>query len=116
MVAAKLTKVLGDERAFRYGGEEFCVLFSGPSVQDAIPRLEILRREVESSSFTLRDPDRPAKKPDTPRSNDAPSQSVTVSIGVAEAKDRNTDPQTVIKAADEALYRAKNAGRNTISV
>jgi diguanylate cyclase (GGDEF)-like protein len=116
MVAAKLTKVLGDERAFRYGGEEFCVLFSGQSVQDAIPRLEILRGEVESSSFTLRDPDRPAKKPDTPRSNDAPSRSVTVSIGVAEAKDRNTDPQTVIKAADEALYRAKNAGRNRVSV
>jgi diguanylate cyclase (GGDEF)-like protein len=116
MVAAKLTQVLGDERAFRYGGEEFCVLFPGQSVQDAIPHLEIFRRAVEASSFTVRDPDRPTKKPDRPKSNDAPSQTVTVSIGVAEKKDRNTDPQEVIKAADEALYRAKNAGRNTVSV
>ena len=116
MVAAKLTKVLGDEGAFRYGGEEFCVLFPGQSIQDAIPHLEILRRAVEASSFTLRDPDRPAKKPKKPSSNSAPSQTVTVSIGVAEGKDRSTDPQEVIKAADEALYRAKNAGRNMVSV
>jgi len=116
MVAAKLTKVLGDERAFRYGGEEFCVLFPGQSIQDAIPHLEILRRAVEASSFTLRDPDRPAKKPKKPSSNGAPTQTVTVSIGVAEGKDRSTDPQEVIKAADEALYRAKNAGRNMVSV
>jgi diguanylate cyclase (GGDEF)-like protein len=116
MVAAKVTKVLGDERAFRYGGEEFCVLFPGQSVQDAMPHLEILRRAVEASSFTLRDPDRPTKKPERPKANDAPGQTVTVSIGVAEKKDRSTDPQEVIKAADEALYRAKNAGRNTVSV
>lgn len=116
MVAATLTKVLGDERAFRYGGEEFCVLFPGQSIQDAIPHLEILRRAVEASSFTLRDPDRPAKKPKKPSSNGAPSQTVTVSIGVAEGKDRNTDPQEVITAADEALYRAKNAGRNMVSI
>jgi diguanylate cyclase (GGDEF)-like protein len=116
MVAATLTKVLGDERAFRYGGEEFCVLFPGQSIQDAIPHLEILRRAVEASSFTLRDPDRPAKKPKKPSSNGAPSQTVTVSIGVAEGKDRNTDPPEVITAADEALYRAKNAGRNMVSI
>jgi diguanylate cyclase (GGDEF)-like protein len=116
MLASTLTKVLGDERAFRYGGEEFCVLFPGQSIQDAIPHLEILRRAVEASSFTLRDPDRPAKKPKKPSSNSAPSQTVTVSIGVAEGKDRSTDPQEVIKAADEALYRAKNAGRNMVSI
>ncbi|MGH7431290.1 MAG: diguanylate cyclase [Candidatus Methylomirabilales bacterium] len=118
MVAAKLTKVLGDERAFRYGGEEFCVLFPGQSHQDAIPHLETLRRAVEASSLTLRDPNRPAKKPKESKSNGAPRQtvSVTVSIGVAEGKDRNTDPEQVITAADEALYRAKNAGRNMVSV
>jgi diguanylate cyclase (GGDEF)-like protein len=118
MVAARLTKVLGDESAFRYGGEEFCVLFPGQSVQDVIPHLEILRRAVEASSLTLRGPDRPVKKPKTPTSHDTPRQSVsvTVSIGVAEGKDRTTNPQEVIKAADEALYRAKNAGRNMVSV
>ena len=118
MVAAKLTKVLGDERAFRYGGEEFCVLFPGQSIQDAIPHLEILRRAVEASSLTLRGPDRPVKKPEKPKSDDTPRQtvSVTVSIGVAEGKDWSADPEEVIKAADGALYRAKNAGRNMVSI
>lgn len=118
MLASKLTKVLGDDKAFRYGGEEFCVLFSGQSIQDAIPHLETLRRAVEASPLTLRGLDRPTQKPKESTSDGAQRQtvSVTVSIGVAEAKDRNTDPEQVIKAADEALYRAKNTGRNMVSV
>jgi len=118
MLASKLTKVLGDDKAFRYGGEEFCVLFSGQSIQDAIPHLETLRRAVEGSPLTLRGLDRPTQKPKESKSDGAQRQtaSVTVSIGVAEAKDRNTDPEQVIKAADEALYRAKNTGRNMVSV
>ncbi|MCI0482959.1 MAG: GGDEF domain-containing protein [candidate division NC10 bacterium] len=118
MLASKLTKVLGDDKAFRYGGEEFCILFSGQSIQDAIPHLETLRRAVEASPLTLRGLDRPTQKPRESKSDGAQRQtaSVTVSIGVAEAKDRNTDPEHVIKAADEALYRAKNTGRNMVSV
>jgi diguanylate cyclase (GGDEF)-like protein len=118
MLAAKLMKVLGDDKAFRYGGEEFCVLFPGRSIQDAIPHLETLRRAVETSPLTLRGLDRPIQKPQRSKSDGAPRQtvSVTVSIGVAEAKDRNTDPEHVIKTADEALYRAKNAGRNMVSL
>lgn len=117
-VSSKLAKVLGDEKAFRYGGEEFVALFPGKSVQDVIPQLEILRRAVEAAPFTLRGPDRPLKKPKEPKSNDASRQtvSVTISIGVAEGTDRNLDPEEVLKAADQALYRAKNAGRNMLSI
>jgi diguanylate cyclase (GGDEF)-like protein len=41
--------------------------------------------------------------------------SVTVSIGVAERDDRHNTPLEVIKAADNALYRAKGYGRNQVS-
>jgi diguanylate cyclase (GGDEF)-like protein len=41
--------------------------------------------------------------------------SVTVSIGVAEPSDVRATPRAVLKAADEALYRAKQAGRNRVS-
>ena len=40
--------------------------------------------------------------------------SVTVSIGVAERGDRTQQAKDVIKAADDALYRAKDAGRNQV--
>jgi diguanylate cyclase (GGDEF)-like protein len=41
--------------------------------------------------------------------------SVTVSIGVAERTDNLSTPQAVIEAADRALYRAKDKGRNRVS-
>jgi diguanylate cyclase (GGDEF)-like protein len=41
---------------------------------------------------------------------------VTVSIGLADAGRRGATPAGVIKAADQALYRAKRAGRNRVSV
>ena len=42
--------------------------------------------------------------------------SVTVSIGVAASDAKHATPDQVIKAADEALYRAKQAGRNRVSL
>jgi diguanylate cyclase (GGDEF)-like protein len=118
MVASKLEGVSGGGKAFRFGGEEFAVVFPGQSAEDAIPRLESLRKAVQASCFVLRGPDRPRKKPDTPRSRGVPQSAVvvTVSIGVAERSERNAKPDQVIKAADKALYRAKDAGRNQVSV
>jgi len=118
MVASKLEGVSGGGKAFRFGGEEFAVVFPGQSAEDAIPRLESLRKAVQASCFVLRGPDRPRKKPDTPRSRGVPQRAVvvTVSIGVAERSERNAKPDQVIKAADKALYRAKDAGRNQVSV
>lgn len=116
MVASKLGGVSGGGMAFRYGGEEFAVLFRGKSAAEAVPQLESLRKEVQASCFVLRGPDRPRKKPDTPRAQSSPRRVVlvTVSIGVAERDDRRRQPGQVIKAADKALYRAKAAGRNQV--
>ena len=63
MVAAKLSRVGGGGRAFRYGGEEFLVVFRGRSAREAEPFAESLRRSIADAGFVLRGPDRPASKP-----------------------------------------------------
>lgn len=117
MVAAKLSEVTGGGRAFRYGGEEFTVLFPGKSVEDAVPHLERLRKSVEESRFVIRGRGRPKNKPKTPKPSkgSGKSVSITISIGAAERDERRAKPQDVIKAADKALYRAKDAGRNQVA-
>ncbi len=112
-IGAALEEIGGGGRAHRYGGEEFAVLFPGSTVAAALPHLEAFREAIEGSSFTLRGHDRPATKP----THAAPPGSrrrlaVTVSIGVAGPRDDDAAPGDVIRAADEALYRAKHAGRN----
>ncbi len=117
MVASKLEGVTGGGKAYRYGGEEFAVIFPGQSLGDVTPHLESLRKAVQTTCFVLRGKDRPRKKPKTPKTQTSPRRAVvvTVSIGVGERNDRNVRPEQVIKAADTALYRAKDAGRNQVS-
>lgn len=116
MVAGKLAGVSGGGRAFRYGGEEFTVIFPGKYADQAHQHLEDLRREVESSRFVIRSRMRPRRKPKRIRSGGRPRKevSVTVSIGVACRDEKNARPQSVLKAADKALYRAKKQGRNRL--
>ena len=116
MVASKLATVSGGGRAFRYGGEEFTLIFSEKSLADATPHLEELRKTIAGSSFILRGRKRPRKKPKTLilKCGERKRLGVTVSIGVAEPKNNKKLVQ-VIKAADKALYHAKNAGRNRVS-
>ena len=118
MVAARLSNVSGGGRAYRYGGEEFTVIFPGKYADDAAHHLEELRKDVASSEFVLRGSMRPMRKPKKPRKGRKTLKkvSVTVSIGVAGRDGDNTKSQDVLKAADKALYRAKNAGRNRLAV
>src|SRR2546426_3066991 len=53
MVAAKLALVGSVGHAFRYGGEEFAVLFPGKSVDECLPEVETLRQTVEDTRFIL---------------------------------------------------------------
>ena len=116
MVAARLGEVTGGGEAFRYGGEEFSIIFPDKSVEEAVPHLEAVRKMVETSGFVLRGRDRPRKRPAKPKASTAPrnSVSVTVSIGVAGRDGRHQTPDQVIKAADRAMYRAKEDGRNRV--
>jgi len=123
LVAARLAQVKGGGRAFRYGGEEFAVLFSGLSLREALPHLEEIRGSVESYRMAVRGEDRPREKEEGEKRRGieepdslAPEKilSVTISIGAAEPREAMT-PAQVLKAADEALYRAKRGGRNRLS-
>jgi diguanylate cyclase (GGDEF)-like protein len=118
MVAGKIAHVGGGGKAFRYGGEEFTVLFAGKSPGEAIPHLEELRLAIAAYKLDLRAPDRPAQEKFGKKLRGARQStkkiSVTVSIGVAAKNDKLANPDAVIKAADKALYRAKNKGRNQV--
>jgi diguanylate cyclase (GGDEF)-like protein len=116
MVAARLSEVSGGGKAFRYGGEEFAVIFPGKSSDQSVPYLESLRKTVERSSFRVRGRKRPRKKPVAPQAGNSSRDraSVTVSIGAAERDERHPSPEEVVQAADKALYRAKQTGRNRV--
>jgi GGDEF domain-containing protein len=117
MVAAELSQVGGGGRAFRYGGEEFLIVFRGRSAKEAEPFVESLRRSIADRGFVLRSPDRPARKPGPAKETkqtSAPRVNISISIGLAERSTRHSTAELVLDAADAALYRAKEAGRNCL--
>lgn len=89
-----MAELRASDLLFRYGGEEFVVLFSAKDSEDAMAILERLRLAVERHSFPQ-------------------VGSVTISIGLSLA-DPNDLPQEVLSWADRALYQAKKTGRNRI--
>jgi GGDEF domain-containing protein len=122
LVAARLAEVEGGGRAYRYGGEEFTVLFPEASLAEAQPHLEAIRAAIEAYRMAVRGENRPKDKEEGTRrragEDSLPPEkvlSVTISLGMAEPSDRARTPAQVMKAADEALYRAKRGGRNRVS-
>ncbi|WP_404438410.1 GGDEF domain-containing protein [Stutzerimonas chloritidismutans] len=120
LVASRLRKVGGGGRAYRYGGEEFALVFPGRDLQQCLPHLEAVRQAVEGQPLQLRDKASRPKDSDHGRqrrgSGAAGSVYVNVSIGVAERLETQRNPDDVIKSADQALYAAKGAGRNCVRV
>ena len=85
-----------DDEVFRYGGEEFVVLFRGLSQHDALARAETMRRAVPSAlSDSFADPP-------------------TVSIGIATLPEDGQSLPDLLKHADDNLYLAKKFGRNRV--
>jgi two-component system cell cycle response regulator len=80
----------------RYGGEEFLIVVSSSDEQGTMSLAERVRFALESR----------------PIETEAGEVSVTVSCGVAVSNAKGTDPQSLLRLADEALYRAKQQGRN----
>lgn len=112
-VATQLARTRGRAQVFRYGGEEFTLLFRGKTMEEVWAYIDQTRERIENARFTIRAPDRPKGKPRKPKGpGSKKTVSVTVSIGAAQRDTENQYPQDVIKAADKQLYIAKRAGRN----
>lgn len=114
LIAKELTLVKNGGKAYRYGGEEFTILFAGKKQEDCILALEEIRESIFKRGFVLRDKERPAKPPkESVQPLKVKKERLTVSIGVASSL-RGKTPQDIIKIADTALYKAKESGRNCL--
>ena len=118
MVGAELSRIEMGGKAYRYGGEEFTLLFPGRTVDEVSETIEALRKRLAERPFSIRDENRPVKKPkgrNSTKKRSVPSTTVTVSIGVAECVERTDSSKSTIKLADKRLYNAKKSGRNRIA-
>jgi diguanylate cyclase (GGDEF)-like protein len=95
------TRFRGSDIVCRYGGEEFVVILPGSDIAGARERAEKLREAAR-------------KEPVVFEGNSLGP--LTVSIGVANWPDSTGEPGQLLKLADEMLYRAKKAGRDTVEV
>jgi diguanylate cyclase (GGDEF)-like protein len=118
-VSVHLAGVGGGGKAYRYGGEEFTLLFPGKVRDETLVHLNSVRVAVEGATFSLRRWHRPKEKPSMGRKaasvTSSKKLSVTVSIGVSDSTDSDLSAEQVLKKSDRALYRAKNKGRNQVS-
>lgn len=103
-VSKVLAQVGGAGKAYRFGGEEFSIVFAGKSPEQVRAVLDALRNQVEATPLQFEHQGKPT------------TTKVTVSIGVAEKNREFKTPDEVMKAADQALYQAKEMGRNRVVV
>lgn len=118
LVAAKIGNVKGGGKAFRYGGEEFTIVFPGKTLAQALPELEAVREAIQDYKIVIRQVQRKTKQDRNTKNNSKQSDyktvMVTISIGVAIRNSKESFEQ-VLKFSDQALYKAKKKGRNNVS-
>jgi diguanylate cyclase (GGDEF)-like protein len=151
LVASMIKNVSGGGKSYRYGGEEFTILFPGKNKNDVIIYLDELRERIGKKGYVLPPKNSGSKKSRNNSSGKVNSNRkksykkgnnrnkskhktnnrrgsklrssritakviyITVSIGVSQRDESYKTPDTVLKAADTALYRAKKKGRNCVS-
>ncbi len=93
--------VRGIDLACRYGGEEFVVVMPDTDIAMATVVAERLRRRIAAEPFPINQNTRTVQ--------------ATISIGIAAMRSDEDLPPTIIKRADQALYRAKREGRNRVA-
>ncbi|HEY3445948.1 MAG TPA: GGDEF domain-containing protein [Myxococcales bacterium] len=98
LASAVKTKIRREDVFARYGGEEFALILPEVEIVGAVSTAEKVRKVVEKQRFTFEDQVIP----------------VTISLGVAAISNTINEVQTLLKAADEKLYDAKQSGRNKV--
>jgi diguanylate cyclase (GGDEF)-like protein len=112
LVASRLARIAGGGRAYRYGGEEFAIVFPGKTAEDVFVYLDRMRKIIEQSVFMVRGKDRRRKGKTGVGRGSKKEINVTVSVGLAACNGDHLTPTEVIRMADQALYKAKARGRN----
>ncbi|HXA86613.1 MAG TPA: GGDEF domain-containing protein [Candidatus Dormibacteraeota bacterium] len=112
LVASRLSHITGGGKAYRYGGEEFAIVFPNKSSEEVFVYLDRMRRVIEQSVFTVRGADRRRKGKSGIGRGSKKQTNVTVSIGLAATNGDKLAPAEVLRMADQALYKAKAKGRN----
>lgn len=103
IVARELSNaVKGRDVVARFGGEEFAVMLPNTDLQGALVVAENLRHSIASRDLTRKD---------TKQSYGT----ITISVGAAQFHNDTDDAKSIIKRADEALYRSKKGGRNRVT-
>jgi two-component system cell cycle response regulator len=92
--------IRGLDLACRYGGEEFVIVMPETDMEVAAAVAERLRRRIASEPFSIQ--------------QGAGSIEVTISIGIATLDSNSDNGASILKRADQALYRAKRDGRNRV--
>ncbi len=94
--------VRGEDVVYRYGGEEFVIVFADAGEEEAVALAERVRTAVES----------------TPLTGDQlePVGPITVSIGLALLPGHGLDLAELIDIADRAMYQSKQSGRNRVTL
>jgi diguanylate cyclase (GGDEF)-like protein len=112
LVASRLSHITGGGKAYRYGGEEFAIVFPNKASEEVFVYLDRMRRVIEQSAFTVRGADRRRKGKSAIGRGSKKQTNVTVSIGLAATNGDKLAPAEVLRMADQALYKAKAKGRN----
>ncbi|MCP4467582.1 MAG: GGDEF domain-containing protein [Halieaceae bacterium] len=121
LVASRVRSVKGGGTAYRYGGEEFCVVFPRKGVEAALEPIEKIRDGIASYKMSIRNRSkRPARMKEGSRLRGATrlgsdQVSITISAGVATRCPDHPDPDSVLCEADKMLYKAKRKGRNRVA-
>jgi len=91
-------KIRASDTACRYGGDEFLIIMPETNMENARQRMEEFRKEVRQIRLI----------------NNKETKPITLSVGIAEFPEHGEMGTELLKAADNALYQAKQSGRDTV--